>query len=50
MYSTYLDFNRLPRTIFYCPFLDNNGNKFENLDEFLDECRMKKIWYNSATQ
>jgi hypothetical protein len=50
MYSEYFEFNRLPRNIFYCPFLDNNGNKFDNLDDFLDECRMKKIWYNSVTQ
>jgi len=36
MYSDYFAFNTLPRSIFYCPFLDNNGNKFNDIDSFLD--------------
>jgi hypothetical protein len=35
--------NRLPRRIFYCPFIDNNGNKCQSISDFNDLRLEKKI-------
>lgn len=36
---------RLKRSIFYCPFIDNNGNKCENIQQFEQLLLSKKMQY-----
>jgi len=40
--------NSLSRRIFYCPFIDNNGNKCESISEFNDLRSEKKVIFDQT--
>lgn len=40
--------NTLPRCLFYCPFVDNNGNRFASIKHLQDCLEERKLLFDSA--
>ena len=40
--------NKLKRYMFYCPFIDNNGNKFDKFQDLQEKLKEKKLIFDSS--